>query len=381
MRIWHSKGDFVMGKTALAICLTLVSIMSELNVTAADHPSPEEVKKALTTWDQAFESGLFVTGMTTFPPSSADSDSMSRLVKSRYTSWGRNCAIDFTYSSLIPGTSRPAIEGIAGLEGSRDGVLLRHAIVFDEVKAAVYQKVALDYSDAGQPDPEGRFNELVYLYAPEDFTPAVPRYQFQWAMGRGFSRHLKEITSVEVAGDGRLRVTATGVVTANWPGRWELQVEPATAYLVREARFFNADAQKPQFRIATEGILDAGDLVAAQSGSYSQPLLEDREDVTEYLFESIAVQKNEEFFKEVNAIFDQEWPKGTWVLDRRGAKEKNTIVGSIPPPPKEIGAPPKRASGGKAFMIANLIGLAMLFLFLAIRGSRTREKSDSNPQS
>lgn len=56
-------------------------------------------------------------------------------------------------------------------------------------------------------------------------------------MGRGFSDLLDQVVSTETMENGLLKVNATGSFFSPNPGEWEIQVDPQSDYLVREATF------------------------------------------------------------------------------------------------------------------------------------------------
>ncbi|MBA3316199.1 MAG: hypothetical protein H0T47_23280 [Planctomycetaceae bacterium] len=356
--------------------LASLFLMSPANAEAAP-PTASEILDILRSWDEVFTSGVYVVGTVTIPPSISDSNSTARIVKTRFTSWGTNRALEEVFVALIPGTSRRAVLGGFRPAGSRAGIPLRELWLFDGVKSAVYQKVALDYNDAGEPDPAGKTNETVIFHTPDDVARVLQIYDLQWAMGRGYSSHIEGITSVDETPDGMLRVSANGSVTHNWKGRWELLIEPAAGHLVREAKFFD-DQPEPRFTAATEGVLDAGDWIAARAGDHTMSVVPGREDVTEYRFETIEARRNEEFFNEVSAVFDKEWPKGTIIHDRRGAENKVTIVGSNPPPRQPPGPPAGRGSIWMMLVVLNLVLVAAALLIVGVRAFR-RDKSVDRP--
>jgi hypothetical protein len=78
----------------------------------------------------------------------------------------------------------------------------------------------------------------VVLYPPRDSRAAGPKCTWLWALGRFFSKELHEVTRVERSKDGLLVVSARGG-NAVWRlnGRWELEIDPAAAWLVRKAQF------------------------------------------------------------------------------------------------------------------------------------------------
>ena len=85
---------------------------------------------------------------------------------------------------------------------------------------------------------------MVVLYGPRDRQATVGVYYYMWALGRMFSKELDKVTRVEKSKDGLIVVSARGrnplyehdVNQGN--GRWELEIEPAAAWMVRKARYY-----------------------------------------------------------------------------------------------------------------------------------------------
>ncbi len=76
------------------------------------------------------------------------------------------------------------------------------------------------------------------LFGPNDAGPNVPKRTVLWSLGRLFSKRIDEITQVEKSDDGLITVSALGRKGEGQPGRWELEIEPAAAWIVRKARYY-----------------------------------------------------------------------------------------------------------------------------------------------
>lgn len=85
---------------------------------------------------------------------------------------------------------------------------------------------------------------LVLLYGPRDTEATVGVYYYMWGLGRMFSKALDKVTRVEKSKDGLLVVSALGRNAYQDNGRWELEIEPAAAWMVRKARFFFLSKQQ-----------------------------------------------------------------------------------------------------------------------------------------
>ncbi|MGA2496728.1 MAG: DUF1549 domain-containing protein [Tepidisphaeraceae bacterium] len=110
---------------------------------------------------------------------------------------------------------------------------------------------------------EGKETELgkdlhTSLYGPKDARINSYKYVFLYGLGRFFSKDLAKITRVEETKDGLLVVSALGTssritMVPFSSGRWELEIEPAAAWIVRKARFYSdAEPQSTWAGVWTE---------------------------------------------------------------------------------------------------------------------------------
>ena len=109
--------------------------------------------------------------------------------------------------------------------------------------------------------PENEINEHgkmhnASLFGPRDVGPNIPKRTILWSLGRGYSKVINRITSVKELADGRVMVAGAGMQGADRPGRWELEVDPAAAWMVRHARFYsNAAPETIRCEMKNEGTM------------------------------------------------------------------------------------------------------------------------------
>lgn len=93
---------------------------------------------------------------------------------------------------------------------------------------------------------------------------------FDWllmGLGRGFSDHLMEVTSITAGEAGLTQIEARGrLFDGEIVGTWTLVVETAAGYLVRAARFVEPDEEEPAFVASSAGTMSDGDLLMAARG-------------------------------------------------------------------------------------------------------------------
>lgn len=77
------------------------------------------------------------------------------------------------------------------------------------------------------------------LFGPRDAGPNAPKRAVLWSLGRFFSKIIDEVTLVQESADGHIVVSALGKKGDGQRGRWELEIEPAAAWMVRAARYYS----------------------------------------------------------------------------------------------------------------------------------------------
>ncbi|BBO35567.1 hypothetical protein PLANPX_5179 [Lacipirellula parvula] len=103
-----------------------------------------------------------------------------------------------------------------------------------------------------------------YVYPPRDLSPIMNQLTYQWAMGRFFSGSIDKVLTVDKTSKNRLHVTALGRAYSGANGKWDLEIEPAAAWIVRKAKFYAAASPAVVFaEMANEGV--------TWSGSYCIP--------------------------------------------------------------------------------------------------------------
>lgn len=110
--------------------------------------------------------------------------------------------------------------------------------------------------------PNGKATRLGTMYnsavsSPRSISWVGALHSFQWSLGRFFSERLDKITSVEKAPDGRLRVSALGSEYKGSNARWELEIEPSAAWMVRRARFYGRSG-RIRAEMVNEGTIWSG---------------------------------------------------------------------------------------------------------------------------
>ena len=108
----------------------------------------------------------------------------------------------------------------------------------------------------------------VLLVAPADASDFINVKYLLWAAGRGFGREVHDLLGSAAKADGAVELTASGAV-GNVGGTWRIAVDPANAYLAREATFTADGHDRPLVVCRTTGARWFGDLVIPERAEIS----------------------------------------------------------------------------------------------------------------
>jgi len=218
-----------------------------------------------------------------------------------------------------------------------------------------------------------------YLYGTQDITPIAYRESFRWALGRFFSDRIDKIEGVEPGPANRVKVVALGNLYPGNVGRFELEIDPSAAFMVRAARFFPAaEPTRIAAEMTNEGAHWSGPFCIPQTArvNFFGPL-ENASEVPgtytrELEFSSRVDRFNEEFFEECRQAVLQNSQPDLLVTDAR----------VVPPqyvqPNRPAPEPARSTSAGRQWLIlANVAAvLGMLLIWLTRRGTARRTAND-----
>ncbi len=92
---------------------------------------------------------------------------------------------------------------------------------------------------------------------------------FVWSLGRGFSGHIENITSVNPLPDGNLKCEATVRDYESKSKRWEFVIDPAKNFLIISATYFRES--KPYYKIDVNEISQVSDMFFAKKTNWQGP--------------------------------------------------------------------------------------------------------------
>jgi hypothetical protein len=158
------------------------------------------------------------------------------------------------------------------------------------------------------------------IFGPKDAGPNVPKHAVLWSLGRFYSRIIDEITSVTESTNGRITVSALGRKADGVLGRWELEIEPAAAWMVREARFYrDAKPEVINCEMKNSGTTRSGSYCIPQSAlfNYGDPIDGGREKADELTFDPVIEQFDEKLYDRARQAVTKDRPPKLTIHDYR----------------------------------------------------------------
>jgi len=142
--------------------------------------------------------------------------------------------------------------------------------------------------------------------------------QFQLGAGRGFSKHLGAVKSIDNLPSGLKRVKSKDKSTGNW----ELTIDPSSDYLVRKAFLTKEGMDEPTIEVTSSGVIENDVLRIAEYGTYKSSMLKLSFEVADI---SKVVGRNE-LYEEVQSFLNEPLLKGASIIDLRGKEPVRTTV-------------------------------------------------------
>lgn len=147
--------------------------------------------------------------------------------------------------------------------------------------------------------------------------------QFALAVGRGFSKQLKTVTSVKSLSSGLMEVISHGSRDPRFQGTWELTIDSNSNYLVRKAIYTPNGRGSPTIVVTSTGVIAESGATLAKYGTFKYSnLIELSVEVTDI---SKVVDPNK-LYEEVLSRLNSPLPIGASIFDMRGEKPIRTTV-------------------------------------------------------
>ena len=240
-----------------------------------------------------------------------------------------------------------------------------------------YEETVLTVSPSGEVVDTGRGKSRSLVFTPRDEDILSSQRVFLWSLGRFFSEHLDKVTKMEPSSDGRLFVSVIGRKGKEKSGRWELEIEPAAAWMVRSARFYwdsypnSIDAEMKNegtvwsgpYCIPKYATIDYwGQIDGFEAGQLPFPT------TSRFTFEPTVEKFDERLYASTKQAVAQNQTPSLTVFDFR----TNPLTVTEPFRKGGIQPIPTKSSKAKIMLIVNGIGLFLILLALAIRWYKIR---------
>lgn len=226
-----------------------------------------------------------------------------------------------------------------------------------------YEDTVIAVTPAGEvTEAEKMYNSS--LFGPRDNGPVAPRNAFFWSLGRFFSRHLDEVTRVETSEDGRLAISALGRKSDYQEGRWELEIEPAAAWMVRKARFYwDIEPDSVNVEMTNEGTVWSGPYCIPREAVVNPWGSIEGVETERLVFEPVVEKFDEQLYSSTQqAVANNRTPS----LTLHDYRVSPPVISEPFRPKRTEPLPEGPASAMKWFLVANLVvifGLLMLVIF------------------
>lgn len=246
-----------------------------------------------------------------------------------------------------------------------------------DVSGTNYESTVLTLVPTGEVAENGKFSDSL-LFGPTAAGPNAPKRYLLWSLGRFFSKHLDKVTRVEKAPYGCLFVTALGEQSQGYKGRWELEIDPGAAWMVRKARFYlDREPNRIYTEMKNEGTVWSGPYCIPRRAScnYWGPLDGTAEGVVQSTFEPVVEPLfDEKLYAEAREFVVDNKTTALTVMDHRVSPPK-LYEPNRPKPALVSHEPPEPPSSTRMwFVIGNVVlclGLLLFYVLYRRKGSST----------
>ena len=145
------------------------------------------------------------------------------------------------------------------------------SITYFDPNCSAYQDKIISYrlNSDGQVERLGEHSSIDFE-KPDALTYSMPYRMFVWSLGRGFSRNIENITSVNLLPNGNFKCEATVRDYESKSKRWEFVVDPKKNFLVMSAMYFR-DSEL-YYKIDVNDTSQVGEIFLARKTNWQGPL-------------------------------------------------------------------------------------------------------------
>ena len=307
----------------VAICMA-VCLCLDVNALAQDEL---EVLRNLKNYDSIYQSGFTVSGTRKCPEHLI----LGQLTIDVERKWrlafeGDRCG----YLMEMLEYEKPKFQEPEGDRGpflDEDGWLLlplrkrQWGYWGADVSGNNYEDTTMKISPENEVVEIGKMHNSL-LFGPRDAGPNAPKRAILWSSGRFLSQVIDEVTLVTKSASGRIAVSALGRKGEGHPGRWELEIEPAAAWMVREARFYSdARPNVIDCEMQNSGTIWSGPYCTPSNAlfNYGGPIKGAtlRGDVEELTFDPVIEQFDEKLYEGAKQAVTEDRPPKLTIHDFR----------------------------------------------------------------
>lgn len=382
----HRAGAYLEGNTAmnsfrLGLAIFMALALANLPVCEGQEASDMEnakVLQKLVDYDSIFMSGFTVSCTLEGDEKIAKRAPLLKGVKRR---WSLTFGGDrVAYRAAMIAYPKPKYEDLEGSETEIDDKQTRAVAIRtrqwgywgDDVSGTHYEDTELRLLPTGEIEEKGT-NRDSLLFGPTAAGPIVPKRYILWSLGRFFSKQLDKVTRVEKGPDGRLVVSALGEQSPGYKGRWELEIEPAAAWMVRAARFYwDEDPKRMRAEMKNDGTVWSGPHCIPKEAAcnYWGSLDSGIHGAVQITFEPVVEPFDEKLYGDARqAVVDNKTPELT-IMDHR----VSPIRSYEPNKPEPEHTPPTPASLGMMwFVVVNVVVCVSVLVFYLLWKRQTNK--------
>jgi hypothetical protein len=295
-------------------------------------PGGEEVLRRLREFDVMYESGL--TAAASDPGEEKDhrpwgtmgAGLPSRILPPIPRNW--KLVMDGTRRVLVIkrvevplSTFRPVAmtDEEARAESGRPGVKMEHRTFWGPDYMARFEAHRCYSRDNDEVKVIVKGAGIVNFFPPDDTSHNRPLKQFLWSMGRGYSKHIFELTSVVELEDGTIKCSGPGTDSPydKGPARWELIVDPAADYMVRSAKYSQEGDEYPRYEITSSGTKSMNGRFVPETATWQERRRRNRPAPLRFVFKNVTQQRDYKLFEETQKMLFGPYQYSTTVIDER----------------------------------------------------------------
>jgi hypothetical protein len=363
----------------------LFSVVLDIDAQDAKRNDEPTVLANLVKSDSVFESGITVSGTC-----QQKDRSLLRTVVNRH--WKLTLSGDrIGYRKEVIDYEKPAYpEAKGGIEDAPTLTIRTRQWGYwgDDLSGEHNEDMRIDVSPDGTLTEGRRKMHNSMVFGPKSLGPIAPKQFILWSLGRFFSKHLDKVDKIENSTSGHLLVSASGRLRDGKLGRWELEIEPAAAWMVRKARFYeDRTPNRIGAEMKNEGTVWSGLHCIPKKAATNYWGSVEGVDTERITFEPVVETFDEALYAETQQAVAYNQNPALTIFDHRATPpvvtEPNRPKHIRPESPREIAEPsepkPATPASGSARLRWSLVGsvLVLVAALITFRVFRNRQQGNT----